>query len=107
MQDTLKMKTKEIEIEYNGEKKKVTIKKLTFGELNQLTEEATDIKVVGGQPLIKVSQKALKELSLLKSITSAPFEVNITNIQNLDAEVGNQLFEEFTLLNQITEKKIS
>lgn len=101
------MKTKEIEIEYNGEKKKVTIKKLTFGELNQLTEEATDIKVVGGQPLIKVSQKALKELSLLKSITSAPFEVNITNIQNLDAEVGNQLFEEFTLLNQITEKKIS
>jgi hypothetical protein len=99
------MKTKEVEIEWNGEKKIVKIKRLTFGEMNQLTEEATDIKVINGQPVVKISQKALKELSLLKSIMEAPFTISIQEIQNLDAEIGNRLFDEFTELNQQEVKK--
>ena len=99
------MATKEITIVWNGEKKIVRMKRLSYGEMNQLTEEATDIKVVNGQPIVKVSQKALKELSLLKSITEAPFTVEIKSIQDLDAEVGSQLFEEFTTLNEQSAKK--
>jgi len=99
------MKTKEIEIDWNSAKAIVRMKRLSFGEMNQLTEEATDIKVVNGQPIVKVSQKALKELGLLKSITEAPFTIEIKNIQGLDAEVGALLFDAFTELNQVEGKK--
>jgi hypothetical protein len=96
---------KVIEIEYNGSKANIVMKRLTFGEMNQLTEEATDVKVVAGQPIVKVSQKALKELGLLKSIIEAPFTIDLKNIQELDSEIGNLLFEEFTNLNEQSVKK--
>ena len=96
---------KDIEIDWNGKKEIVRIKKLTFGEMNQLTEEATDVKIINGQPIVKVSQKILKELGLLKSIIDAPFTVDLKTIQSLDSDLGNKLFEEFSDLNQQGEKK--
>jgi len=96
---------KDIEIDWNGGKQIVKMKKLTFGEMNQLTEESTDVKIVNGQPIVKVSQKSLKELGLLKSIVSAPFTIDLGSIQGLDAEVGNLLFEEFSEMNQQDQKK--
>ena len=99
------MNTKEISIDWNGGKQIVIMKRLTFGEMNQLTEEATDIKVINGQPIVKVSQKVLKELGILKSIVSAPFTIDLQSIQGLEAEVGNILFEEFSDLNQQGQKK--
>jgi hypothetical protein len=99
------MKTKTIEIDWNGEKRNIVMKRLSFGELNQLTEESTDIKVVNGQPIVNVSQKKLKELSILKSIIEAPFTISINEIQNLDSDLGNTLFETFSQLNQSEEKK--
>lgn len=99
------MQTKDIEIIWNGEKRIVKMKKLTFGEMNQLTEESTDVKVVNGQPIVKVSQKSLKELGLLKSIVDAPFTLDIPSIQGLEADLGNILFEEFSEMNQQNQKK--
>jgi hypothetical protein len=99
------MQTKEIEIDWNGGKHIVKLKRLTFGEMNQLTEEATDVKVINGQPIVKVSQKVLKEIGLLKSIVEAPFTLDIPSIQNLDSETGNLLFEEFSEMNQQGLKK--
>lgn len=99
------MQTKDIEITFNGEKKIVKMKRLTFGEMNQLTEEATDVKVINGSPMIKVSQKALKEIGLLKAIVEAPFTIDMNSIQGLDADTGNLLFEEFSEMNQQSSKK--
>lgn len=99
------MQTKDIEIDWNGEKKIVKMKRLTFGEMNQLTEEATTVTVINSQPIVKVSQKVLKEVGLLKSIIDAPFTLDIKSIQNLDADTGNILFEEFSDMNQQGQKK--
>jgi len=99
------MKTKDVEINWNGKQEQVTLKRLTFGELNQLTEEATEMKMVGNQPTIKISQKVIREHGLLKSIIKAPFTIGLKEIQDMEAEIGNQLFEEFTLLNQQEGKK--
>jgi hypothetical protein len=96
---------KDISILFNGKEAIVKMKRLTFGEMNQLTEEATDVKVVNGQPIVKVSQKALKEIGLLKSIVEAPFTIDLNSIQNLEAEIGSLLFDEFTELNSQTVKK--
>jgi len=96
---------KDIEIIWNGENKVVRMKRLTFGERNQLTEEAVDIKIVNGQAIAKVSQKNLIELGLLKSIVDAPFTIDLKTIQNLDQEIGDLLTNEFSELNQQSPKK--
>lgn len=99
------MQTKDIEIEWNGKQEIVTLKRLTFGELNQVNEQSMEIKVVSGQPIVRVNQTAIKEIGLLKSITKAPFTIDINNIRDLDSAVGNMLFEEYTALNDQTPKK--
>ena len=99
------LKTKEVEIEYEGAKHKVTLKKLTFGERNQLMEECTDMKFIGGTPHIKVSNKNMREISLLKSIVSAPFPKTIQGIQDLDYEAGEILYAAFEEVNSVSDKK--
>jgi hypothetical protein len=81
----------------------ITLKKLTFGEKNQLEEEATNVQTTGGVPIVKVSMSKLKEIGLLKAIVKSTYPLKtIDDIRNLPAEVGNKLFEEFTLLNNVS-----
>jgi hypothetical protein len=94
------MKTKDVEVEIDGKKEVITIKRLNFGDMNDINQEATEIKVTGNVPIVKVNQKILKEKSLLKGIIKAPFTIDLNHIQNLDSETGNQLWEEFSILNQ-------
>lgn len=96
---------KDCEIDWNGQKAIVKLKRLTFGEVNQVNEESMDIKIVNGQPLVKISQAKLMELSLLKSIVEAPFTIDLTNIKNLDPNIGNELFQEHIALNSPDNKK--
>jgi hypothetical protein len=97
---------KVVEIEIDGVKQSFTLKRLSFGAKNQLEEEATEIKIVGNQPMVKVSSSKLKEVSLLKSIVKSSIPINgIGDIQNLSQEVGEALFEAFTELNSVDVKK--
>lgn len=97
---------KDIEVEIAGQKQIVTIKRLSFGEKNMLEEEATDIKLVGTSPVVKISMSKLKELSLLKGIVKSTYPIkNIEDIRNLPQEVGDLLFNEFTEINQVDVKK--
>jgi len=100
------MANKDIEIEIDGIKQTFTLKRLSFGEKNQLEEEATDIKIVANQPIVKVSMSKLKELSILKSIVKSSYPINgIGDVQKLPQEAGDKLFEEFTALNGVDVKK--
>jgi hypothetical protein len=100
------MGTKDVEVEIDGVKQTFTLKRLSFGEKNQLEEEATDIKIAGTTPIVKVSMSKLKEVSLLKSIVKSTIPlVGIADIQKLPSEVGDKLFEEFTTLNSVEVKK--
>jgi hypothetical protein len=108
---------KEVQIDWkDGEKSlkgTVTLKRLLFREKNLLEEESTNITVVNGQSIIKVSMSKLKELSLLKGIigselydsTGVRYVLDSNGIGTLAQEVGDLLFEEFTKLNSIEEKK--
>jgi hypothetical protein len=83
------------------------MKRLSFGEFNQLEEEATDIKSFAGQqPIVKISTSKMKELALLKSIVSSTYPLTtIAQIKELPREVGDLLFNSFTELNEQTPKK--
>lgn len=108
---------KEITIDWkDGEntlKGKVWIKRLTFREKNQLEEESTDVKIVNGQPIVKVSTAKMKEFSLIKGVLKSevvdeknqPLLFNYEGIGRLPQEVGDMLFEEFTDLNSVDPKK--
>ena len=108
---------KEIQIDWKDEGKslkgKVMIKKLSFREKNMLEEESADVKVINGQPIVKVSTSKLKEVSLHKGIVSweladeraQVYPLNNENIGKLPAVIGEQLFSEFTEYNAQTQKK--
>lgn len=110
-------------IEFQGH---VILKRLNFSEKNSLEEESTDIKMYGNTPQVKVSSSKMKEFGLFKSIVSwelkkttyfedkltnkpAPvtenYPLNMQNIQGLPSEIGEFLFEQFTELNSVSEKK--
>jgi hypothetical protein len=104
----------------------VTQKRLNFSEKNGLDEESTDIKIFGSTPQVKVSMSRMKELSILKAVVNSTltkttyFEEKVTKqirpatdnyplslegIRNLPIEIGEQLFADFTELNNVSEKK--
>lgn len=110
-------------VEFKG---KVTMKRLNFSEKNALEEEATDIKVIGRMPQVKVSPAKMKEIGIMKSVvktelqkttyfedrqtknhvpTSNGYNLDYDGIRNLPQDIGNMLFETFTELNSVDEKK--
>jgi len=96
---------KEIKIDWKGREEVVVLKKLTFGERNDLQEEVTEIKYVGSVPQIFVKTGKMRELSILKSLMKAPFKIDISEIRNLPNEVGEKIYEEIDKLNKLSEIK--
>lgn len=94
-------------IQYNGAEHDFVFRKLTFGEKNKLREDSMDIKVIGGQEIIKVSVTKLIEGSIVKALVKAPFEVNLKNIQDLPPELGERLSDIVQEMNNLSEKKKS
>lgn len=92
---------KVVEIEWNGQKEKVVLKRLTWGEMNKLMAEVIGkLKVKGGDlPELDIDIVKWRELLLLYSIKSAPFSVDIESIRNLPAEIGEKLYREAEELN--------
>ena len=100
------MKTEKVEFEIDGVKQSVELKRLSFGEKNQLEEEATDIKFSGVNPIVKISTSKLKELGILKSVVSSTIPLkSVSDIQALPQEVGELLTEKITALNSLDLKK--
>ena len=95
------MKTKTIEIDYNGKKENVTLKRLNFGEDNRIKSKATKITAsVGMAPKVEIDQTALKEEGLRIAITEAPWTIgDVRPIQELDVEDANKLWEAYEELN--------
>lgn len=104
----------------------VEMKRLSFSEKNAMEEEATEIKVLGTTPQIKISTSKIKELGILKAVTtsnliktvysedrvtknpvpaSTPYPLDAEGIRNLPQDVGEELLEIFAELNTVNEKK--
>lgn len=98
----MEMETKTLKIQWNGTEAEVQIKRLTFGEKNDIQEQAVKIRVIGNSTQATVSNKVLKEVSLTTAIVKAPFEHKIIDeIRNLPADIGDYLFEEINKFNTL------
>ena len=101
----MKVKTKVVKIDWDGKQEDVELKELTFGEYNDLMEEAAEVKLIGTTPQVKISHSKMKEFALLKAVTKAPFEKSIQAIRNLPRAIGDQLYAEVDKLNTIPAAK--
>jgi hypothetical protein len=99
------MKEREELLEYNGQLEKFKFRELTFGEKNRLIEDSTDIKIIGGQQLIKVSVTKIIEGAILKGLIMAPFIINMENIQGMTNELGTKVSEIVHEMNELGERK--
>ena len=97
--------TKQVEIDWNGGRDTVTLRKLKFGERNDLIQEATDAKLVGREIITRINFGRYKELLLLKAIVKAPFPNSIDSIRGLDADVGDTLYAEAEAIQTMEDKK--
>lgn len=94
------MKTKVIDItNYWHEKAEVIIRRLTYGQRSKLISETTRTKIIGNNPITDTDLYALRIKVLLYGIEKAPFELTQQAIENLDAELGDLLFEEIDKFN--------
>lgn len=98
---------KEFDIPWKGEKAKVTIKKFTYGERNDVRRECSEFKLTGGQEIFRMDPFKLQEISILKALVKAPFEKSIDAIRMLDPSIGDLIYSEVDKLNRISELKKS
>lgn len=89
-----------IEIEYKGKTEQVKLKKLNWKENNEALREAT--KIEDGKPTYDFVSH--QEYRLLKSIVTAPFELKIESLWDLDIQTGDKLFKSMMALNQISKE---
>ena len=105
------MKTRNIDITeffdtdtMSGEKI-VTIKKLTFGDFNDIQDEISNIKIAGKRN-VSMSPRVghMKLLLVQRSLVKAPFAVNdFGTIRNLELALGELLYNEVEDFNDLGE----
>jgi len=103
------MKTRTIDIseyfecETPEQKPEVTIKRIGFGEQNDIIDAVSNVSVRGKND-VQVSTKygQLRTLTLLKCIVEAPFPITTDYIsKELDAGLGEFLFEQIDQFNTL------
>lgn len=76
------------------------IKRLNYGEKVGLEEEATNIQIVGNQPITKISTAKLRILSIMKSVAQSSIPLNTWDaVSKLPQDAGDLLFEAYIELN--------
>src|SRR3989338_3236815 len=98
-----KIETKEVEINWKGNKEKVELKELSFGERNQCLRESTEIDVMTGKG--RIDPVTFNEKRLLRSIIKASFEVTLNNINSLRSRDGDKLFKALDEFGTLTEEE--
>jgi len=91
----------EVKIQWNGKEETVVMKKLTWGEMNEIIRQAVGkIKIIGAEtPAVDFDIVTFREQLLMKSIQSAPFRIDIETVRGLDPEVADKLLAAAIALN--------
>lgn len=95
----------EFQYEYNGTIQKFTIKKLSYGERQELIESYTKMVFERDGQHATTSFLNLRINTILYGLIEAPFPINREEIYNLDKDLGDLLFEKCNLINEFKEKK--
>ena len=91
------------EVEWNGEKVKIELGKVNFGDMIDIVKDVIEVKS-GKTGSMEVNIKDLGkylETLLLKSIKKAPFEITVENIRKLCSDDGFRLFTKANELNPL------
>jgi hypothetical protein len=94
-----------IPIIYNGKEDNVKIKKLNFGEFNELQKASMKITMIGTTPKIEMDNIAMNEQGIVKSLIEAPFEMTLEAVRELDREVAEKILAVVNELNNPSDKK--
>ncbi len=95
-------------IEEFGQGQTITIRKLGFGKIHSITDQATNIKVVGRKQTADPEYGLAKILTVMAGVVEAPFPVPITREfidDELDPGLGELLFQEIDELSSMSPKK--
>lgn len=84
---------KEVEITWEGKSAKVVVGEITFGELFEIMKAVRKSRIVNGMTIEETDENEMALQILLKSIKSAPFEVNRENIYKLSGRDGAKLMQ--------------
>lgn len=99
-----KTRVREIEIDWEGKKEKVVIKKLTYGERAEYVEKFMNV----GMHNVDISIAAMQVQAIIASTHTAPFPINEDYVRyELDGDVGEIVYdaiESFNKLNSDTTK---
>lgn len=97
----------DIEIDFEGQKKIVTMRRLFHGEISEIASQSMEVKFIGSVPQTKLDQIKMQDLGLLKSLVTAPFSIDMPSIQLLEQYIAQMLIDEFNILNEQEPKKNS
>jgi hypothetical protein len=94
-------KTVEVPIKYNDNDEVVVVKKLSWGERNQVIEETIGkVRILGGEiPQMEIDQTRWRNSLFLKSVVKAPFDISIATLNDLDTDVADPIFKVVMELN--------
>jgi len=97
------MNEKEVDIEINGEKKKVKIRALSWVEQNRIRDAVPKETLPDGRVAMKSGEFRIQYL--IKSIVEATFDISIKGLEVLDAHNGEKLWDEVQKINILSDKK--
>lgn len=92
-------------INWNGKDAVVKIKKLNFGEFNEVQRASAKLTMFGGAPKLDIDAIAMNENAILRSLVDAPFPINIEEIRQIEKDVAEEILTNVNELNNPTDKK--
>ena len=100
------MRIHEFDIDFEGKKEKVKIKKLAYGERSELTETFMKVEILGkNQQKTKYSYHDMIMNSMLKCIVTAPFPITRDYIYSiLEPNLGKDIYDKIDQLNKLNKE---
>ena len=94
-----------LKVQFNGKEETVKLKKLNFGEFNEVQRASMKVTMIGTTPKLDLDSVAMNENAILRSIVDAPFVVSIQEIRELEKDVAEEILAVVNELNNPTDKK--
>lgn len=96
------METKKFEIDWQGKKGEVVIRRMGFGEKMDFLEQISETRMVGKMASIVMHPWKLRALALMGCLVKAPFPVENNYIhKELDPDTGSKIYEEIEKFNKL------
>ncbi len=98
------MKTKEIDIKYEGKPAKVVIKRMGWEEKNEFLEQFVEYKTIGNTQVVIPHPFKIRAGAIRKCVVSAPFKTDPTHLNEIeDFDMLDKVWSEIEKFNEMDE----